>query len=72
MGVKLPVLLNTKITYLIGLLSIGSILACSISACTSAEKSLGMVLDNANSVVKHEGEKVWIDPNETPAAEVSQ
>jgi hypothetical protein len=42
------------------------VISCSILACSSAERSAAMVLDNAGSVVKHEGDKIWIDPNATP------
>lgn len=38
---------------------------CTLSACHTAEKSAGMALDNANSVVKTGQEKLWVDPNPT-------
>ena len=45
-----------------------AITCCSILACSSAERSAAMVLDSAGSVVRHEGDKLWIDPNATPIA----
>ena len=37
----------------------------SVAGCSSAEKSAGMVLDSAASVVRSGDEKVWIDPSAT-------
>lgn len=42
------------------------------SACSGAETSAGMVLENAGGVVRQGGDKLWVDPNgptPTPSSE---
>jgi hypothetical protein len=40
-----------------------------LGACTAAEKSAGNVLDNAGSVVRHGGDKLFVEPEATPIPE---
>lgn len=41
-------------------------IAVVLSACAAAENSASQAFDNANSVVKHGGDKLFIEPEATP------